>query len=380
MTQQTPRIGLLGANSEHGWASFTHLPVLAAMPDVDLVAVGTRNQESADATARRYGVPRAYSRAADLVNDPDVDVVVVSVRATGHVELIELALDAGKHVMCEWPLACNSADAQRLLTLARARGTRHVMAMGAVVAPAVEHVRDLVADGYIGDVESVTVQSAVVHRGARVGSWSLYTLDPANNAGVLGIQVGHLLSGVETMFGPVTSVSATMLNRHPVMTVIETGEQVANPEPDHVALTATIGETVMLTVDVHNGHPRQPFTEVRALGSDGVLTLRTRQYPAPHDWHVGMSNGDFHLYAARGDETELVELDVPGYTEIPEVAGPARNVGQLYLRLARDLASGTQTLPDFADAVRLHGIIDNVRSSAGAALVTASADALLGVR
>ncbi len=378
MTRQIPRIGLLGANSEHGWASFTHLPALAALPDVELVAVGTRHQESADATARRYGVPRAYSNAADLVRDPDVDVVVVSVRVTGHVELLELALDAGKHVMCEWPLACNSADAQRLLAHARRAGVRHVIALGGAVAPAFEHVRDLVADGYIGDVESVTVQSTVVHRGERVGTWSLYTLDPANNAGVLGIQVAHLLSGVELMFGPVTSVSGVMFNRHPVMTVIETEEKVENPEPDHVAFAATIGERAVLTLDVHNGHPRQPFTEVRAVGSDGVLTLRTRQYPPPHDWHVGMSNGDFLLSAARGDETTPVAVEVPGYPEIPELPGPARNVAQLYVRLARDLRDGTHTLPTFEDAVRLHGIIDDVRASAGAARVTASADSLLG--
>src|SRR3546814_15776199 len=78
--------------------------------------------ESAKATAARYGVAHAFDDPRKLAEHPDVDVVSVCVRVPAQRELVMLALEAGKHVYCEWPLGRDTDEAAELERLARERG------------------------------------------------------------------------------------------------------------------------------------------------------------------------------------------------------------------------------------------------------------------
>ena len=279
MTLSPVGVGIIGASSQRGWASLTHLPILDALDDFELVAVATTNKESAEATASRYAVPHAYTDPRDLVADPRVELVVVSVRVDHHAELVRMAIDAGKHVWCEWPLVTNTADAEALLARAQLQGIHHVIDLQATVAPAIQHARDLLADGYIGAVESVMVQAALPYGGPTVNAANRYMLDRATGGSILLVATAHMLAGVAAMLGDITSVSATLRTRFEQVTVVDTGELIASQVPDHVAISAEIGDGVVLIADVHGGHPRQPHTTVDILGSDGVLRLETRPHP-----------------------------------------------------------------------------------------------------
>src|SRR3546814_20345515 len=98
------RVGVIGANLQGSWGASAHLPALAALDELETVAVATSHMESAKATAARYGVAHAFDDPRKLAEHPDVDVVSVCVRVPAHRELVMLALEAGKHVYCEWPL------------------------------------------------------------------------------------------------------------------------------------------------------------------------------------------------------------------------------------------------------------------------------------
>jgi predicted dehydrogenase len=112
-------VGLVGANPDTSWAAFAHLPALAALPDYELRAVSTSRAESAAAAAAAYGVA-GYDNHHDLIAHPGVDLVVVSVKASGHREPVTDALAAGKHVYCEWPLGKSLDETVELAELARA--------------------------------------------------------------------------------------------------------------------------------------------------------------------------------------------------------------------------------------------------------------------
>jgi predicted dehydrogenase len=88
-----------------------------------------------------------------------VDLVVVTVKVPAHVELVRAALDAGKHVYCEWPLATTAAEAADLAEAARRAGVHAVVGLQARFAAAVERARRLIAEGAIGTVLSANLYS-----------------------------------------------------------------------------------------------------------------------------------------------------------------------------------------------------------------------------
>ena len=82
-------------------SAFTKLT--QALPQYEIAAISTTRVESAEAAAQEYRIPRGYGNHAALVADPSVDLVVVTVKVPHHLELVTAAIDAGKHVFCEWP-------------------------------------------------------------------------------------------------------------------------------------------------------------------------------------------------------------------------------------------------------------------------------------
>ena len=130
------RVGIVGASPNRGFASIAHIPALQALPGLEIAAVCTTRQESADATAKHFGIPLAFADPAKLAQHPDVDLVTVCVKVPDHYQPVMAAIDAGKHVYCEWPLGRNTDDAVRMLDAAERKGVRHAVGLQGQVSPA----------------------------------------------------------------------------------------------------------------------------------------------------------------------------------------------------------------------------------------------------
>src|SRR5438132_2110712 len=147
------RVGIIGANPDRGWAAQAHIPALKSLPaDFEITALSTTRRESADAAGRLFGVPAAFDNHQELVNSSSVDVVAVTVKVPHHLELATAALEAGKAVYCEWPLGNGLKEAETLAALAKKKGVLAVAGLQARSAPAVAYVRDLIKQGYVGEV------------------------------------------------------------------------------------------------------------------------------------------------------------------------------------------------------------------------------------
>lgn len=118
----------------------------------ELHAIGSRTLESANAFARDYGAKRAYGSYEELYQDPDVDVVYVATPHPMHAENTLAALEAGKAVLCEKPLAMNAAEAEAMVASARAKGLFLMEAMWTRFLPAIVDVKRRVVAGEIGDL------------------------------------------------------------------------------------------------------------------------------------------------------------------------------------------------------------------------------------
>jgi predicted dehydrogenase len=124
--------------------------------DQRVVAAGSRTLARAEEFARRHGVDRAYGSYAELVADPEVDVVYVSSPHSLHEEHALLAIAAGKHVLIEKPIAPTAAAARRIVAAARAAGVFAMEAMWTRYRPQSDVVRQAFEGGLLGDVQLVT--------------------------------------------------------------------------------------------------------------------------------------------------------------------------------------------------------------------------------
>ncbi|MGH8889695.1 MAG: Gfo/Idh/MocA family protein [Acidothermaceae bacterium] len=148
---QKIRWGIIGT----GGIAATFAGDLTLLPDAELVAVGSRSQESADRFGDRFSIGRRYASYEQLVADPDVDAVYVSTPHPMHHSAALLGIRAGKAVLVEKPFTINAHEARELVAEARSRGTFLMEAMWTRFLPHVVKVRDLLAQGRLGDVRSV---------------------------------------------------------------------------------------------------------------------------------------------------------------------------------------------------------------------------------
>ena len=124
---------------------------LGALPEAEVLAVGSRSEASAERFAGERGIPRRYASYEDLAADPDLDVVYVATPHPFHAENAELCLRAGKAVLCEKPFTVNAAEAERVAGLARENGLFLMEGMWTRFFPMMERVRALISEGGIGE-------------------------------------------------------------------------------------------------------------------------------------------------------------------------------------------------------------------------------------
>ena len=194
------RLGLIGASVSGTWSARSHLPALQASSDVELTAVCTTQADSAEAARRAWGARLAFDDWRKMIASPEIDAVAVVVRVPSHYAPTKAALEAGKHVYCEWPLGRTTAEAVELAALAKARGLVTAVGLQARVNPAVMHMKELVEAGFVGEVMAVHVslmRDGVLSR----PSHRTWQRDAELGANTLTIANGHTVDAMRFVAG-----------------------------------------------------------------------------------------------------------------------------------------------------------------------------------
>ncbi len=232
------RVGIIGANPDRGWAAQAHIPALKSLSDdFEITALSTSRRESADAASKLFGVPVAFDNHKDLVNRADVDVVAITVKVPYHLELATAALDAAKAVYCEWPLGNGLKEVETLAALAKKKGVLAVAGLQARSAPSVAYVRDLIKQGYVGEVLSTSLIGSGMGWGPTVEPFNAYLNDKKNGATMLSIALGHAADALCHCLGEVRELSATMTVRRKSFTIAWTGESKPMNADDQVLVS-----------------------------------------------------------------------------------------------------------------------------------------------
>lgn len=126
------------------------VPGFTSAPNAELIAVASRTEDKAKATAEKHGIPRAYGSYEALLEDPELDAIFIPLPNDLHAEWTQKALKAGKHVLCDKPLALSVEDAEAGAALARANGLRLMEGFMFRHHPQHARIHALIAAGLIG--------------------------------------------------------------------------------------------------------------------------------------------------------------------------------------------------------------------------------------
>ncbi len=346
---QLLRVGIIGASVEGGWARDSHVPAVQALDGLELVAVATNSQATADASARAFGVAAGYGNAMDLVRSPGIDLVTVAVRVPAHLELVLGALAAGKHVYCEWPLGRDAAEAESMAAAARAAGVHAAIGLQLRGNPVVQRARTLIASGAVGRLLSVSAYSATAAFGPDVPASMLYAEAPENGANLITIQGAHTIDLAVTVAGALGDLSALATAQYPEVRAGDAAERRPRTTFDHLLLQGRLASGAALLVEVAGGRPPETPFRLEVVGESGTLRL----------------DGG----AARGFQSGRLTLLLDGALqhvdegELAAMPDAAANVAGVYAALRDDIAGGTSTAAGFDHAVRLTRLVADLLAS-----------------
>ncbi len=352
------RVGIVGASPQRGFAAISHVPALQALPDFEIVAVCTSSQSSADAAAKHYGVRLAFADASALAAHPDVDLVTVSVKVPDHYQPVMAAIDAGKHVYCEWPLGRNTEEAFQLRDAAQRKGVRHAVGLQGQCSPAINYVKDLIAAGHIGRVLSGTLF-------VNAGNWGktidrAYQADRANGANLMTITGGHNLDALCHCLGEFRELSAFAVSQRDYIPLGDVGEMIPKNVPDQLVVSGIVGDGAVVSCQVRGGMTRghEFLFEIHGEDGDLVLAATTR---------ASTQRQELTVQGANAAGAPLADMPIPAkYRWVPDSVpqGSAYNVAQVYARLGQGIRDGKPVSPGFDAAVVRHRLLDMITRAA----------------
>ena len=269
--------GYREANTIHG----------AGLPDIRLAAIADLDTSLAESVAKRYGFEKAVSSWEAIAEDPTIDAVSIVIGNSLHRQVAEALLSAGKHVLCEKPLAGNLEDAEAMVQAAEQANTVASTAYSFRRNPGIEAIRSLLKKGELGEPMLVDARYLADYAADPEGPMSWRFRGPLGT-GALADLGAHIVDLAEYVCGPVTSVSGAKLavaikDRHlPVGSVIGHDHAELSDETEPV----TNDDTAAFTAEFANGAVATIRTSRVAYGlpNDLVLTLTGTTSRAEFDW------------------------------------------------------------------------------------------------
>ncbi|KZW03428.1 NAD(P)-binding protein [Exidia glandulosa HHB12029] len=238
------RVGFVGLSAS-GWASIAHAGPLLKTGAYTIAAVSTSNPLSASASSEKYSSEekkvKAYSGDTGAIsNDPDVDLVAVSVKTPDHRAAVMPAIAAGKDVFVEWPLGRNFVETKEIAEAARRAGVRSMIGLQGWQSPVVKLAREWITAGKIGRVLSASWIGSKPAEQPYYSPYTVaggeYTVDPSNGSPTfLSVFIGHNLSVITRILGPLASVSASSARMFNTVDFLSTdGKPYGNTAPNVV--------------------------------------------------------------------------------------------------------------------------------------------------
>jgi len=361
------RLGFVGANVRSHWASQSHFPALKASPDVEMTAVCTTRAESAEAAKQAFNAKLAFTDFREMIASKEIDAVAVVVRVPVHYEPTKAAIEAGKHVYTEWLLGRTTAEAEELAALAREKGVQTAVGLQSRVSSALLYMKDLIAEGYVGEVLACHADCMRDGPLERPSSRS-WQRDVDLGANPLTIANGHVIDALRFVVGDFARVSCMVTTQAKQWYETDTKKMVDVTSPDNILVSGKLERGAVASVHV---------AAVPWAGGGVRMVIYGREGTLVATGDVSSQRGKMLRVQGAQRSHELADLPIPErYTWVPPEfpRGDPFNVGQMYSlfaeairarvdRGATGLGRTRPELPTFDTAVNLHRFLDTIRQS-----------------
>ena len=335
--QKTVRLAIIGTGGMAG----NHAKRYQEIPRCRVVAAVDVNRERVTAFAAEHKIPTVYTAVEDLLAWGEFDAVSIVTPDAFHAKLSIQCLRAGKHVLCEKPLALNHTDAKKMVAAAKKAGVINMVNLSYRDWPAIQGVAQVIAAGKIGDLRHVEANYLQSWLPSKIwGDWRttpawLWRLSTKHGSrGVLGDVGVHIVDFATFPAGPIKSVYCTLKTF---------AKAPGNRVGDYVL---DANDSAVMTVEFANG----------ALG-----TIHTTRWSGGHAnrlyLKISGNLGSVEIDSDRSTNSYRIcvgaDLDTASWKEVACKPTPSN-----YARFIKSIRSGVQDQPDFARGAEVQKVLD----------------------
>jgi predicted dehydrogenase len=337
------RVGVIGL----GFGADVHIPALKHLPETDVVAVCSRRPEHAHLIAAQHLVPHVTIDYRNLINHPEVDAVIVATPPNLHHQIAIAAIEAGKPILLESPMARSHAEARDLVRMAERAGVVAMVNHEYRYILVRRRAKELIDEGFIGTPYSASMmvyKSALNEANGRKFSW---LMEKSKAGGMLGYAGSHHIDAMRWWFGDVKAVTggtATLVKQRRLAD--SHGIATADAD-DNFALIMQFMSGAMATIHYSATAAFNWGEQVTLTGSEGTLIIQN----------------DDRLFGARLNDGTLIEMPIPTrlFDDLPPfdhyLTAPTARVIQQWVKAIR--ARNVSTLT-FEDGSKVQEVMDAV--------------------
>jgi len=350
MAASNRRVGVIGL----GFGTQVYIPAFRS-EGWDVVAVCSRNREKAQQTANAAGVRDVHTDPAELIRRADIDAIAVATPPASHQALSIMALEAGKHVLCEKPFALDARQALQMQQAAEKSGRTAMVGHEFRHTPQRAYAKQLLDDGYIGRFQLCTIElylDRYVTREPRPLTWMAHEAD---GGGLLGALGSHYVDGLRHWFGDVERASGKLAALRPDVRDAATGNVVKAETDDTFLFTLEFAGGGIATMSASFAATPTRGARIAVMGDRGTLIA---EQPGPNP----MENG---VLVASRDGAPLAPLPTPAhYTPFTDDRDHRLMAFRLLVRdFTQGVEQGASPSPSFADGLRCQEVLDAIRES-----------------
>ena len=361
------RVGVVGTGRI---ADFVHLPSLRlCAASCDVTAVASRDADRAKAFASRWDIPRVHGSWQALLDDPELDAVVLCPPSDLNVTIAPAAIAAGKHVLCEKPLALSHAEARALADAAAGRPDRvHMVAFTFRFPAALRYLKVLVGEGHFGEIRHWRMSYFNDGQLDPTGPFTWRHQRARGGAGIVADMGSHMIDIARYLLGDLSAVAAVSRGYVAARPLAGGTGRGAVETPDACAFVAEFAGGAVGSFDMsravagRGGTGRPQYQAVELHGTGGAAC-----YELIHPFRLQASLGP-----AMARRQHWATMDVP--LELSVYPGSPRNpraddpmVGYKYdqaVAFLRAIRGETTDYPTFEDGAEAQRVVDAVDAAA----------------
>jgi predicted dehydrogenase len=356
------RVGIISAN----WGVQAHLPAWRTLrDDIEVTAICTAHRETAEAAARDHGIARPFWDYRAMCADPDLDIIDCGTRPSLRYDMVMTALSHGKHVYDGIPFAVDMAQARDMLALQRASRKVGVVDAFIQAIPAVLRMKEMIEEGYLGEVYSVTsfFNQQLFNQPSALFPYNWFA-DEAFGCSALRNLGSHMLHPMVHLFGEIDEVVGQA--------------DICRKEwryDDGSAIRPQVVDTANALLRFRQGGMAQIATSwvaadasgwsLDAYGSRGRLMAAAPSFPLPHTTRLYAGPAGA-AYTPVGGDVAIPErlYVVPGATfDEAELRSQTMPMARVFSDMVQAIRSGGDGAPSFAQALHVQQIIAGIYRS-----------------